>query len=376
MHARAAVVAVLVVVAGVAPVVAAGTGTQQGKAYSGTHVSFDTANDAVVDYAVNGETVVDSVKVQSRSKVENSDIGLSGGLGAVTNFQAAGISLASQTEVRATVQIQSGAEMRSHDNSRGVFVVDAGGTAQYVSANLSSNSQANQAGEKRVVVTSGDGTKGAFLVVGDGKVTVNDGDNVTARLGQNGKLVYRAYPEGRSDGDEQQEQLITSGTAAAEVYVVRAKEGGDRVADVVSYSQDTTVEVTEQSQGTLEMTAERSQSQGKVILCTLQESAFGAAEEIQVSVDGEAAAKTSSYGELQSATQNGEQSRYLVRQQSSAQAATDVAVAVNHFSSREVTVSDGGGGGDGTGTSMPGFGVVVTLAALAAALLARARFER
>lgn len=376
MFSRQILVATMLVAVLVAPV-AAVTGTQQAEGYSGTHVAFQTQNDALADYAINDETVFESVKVQSQSQVEGG-IGVDAGLSAVTGFAGAGLSLASQSNVRASVTAESGARMTAHDNSRGILVVSSGGSGQYVSANLSGDAEAAQESDQRVVVTQSDGTEGTFLVVGDGEVTVNERNNVTARLGSNGKLVYRAYPDGRSDDDRQQEEMITSGQAAAEVFVL-AEEGGDQgesqTYDVVQYSQDTTVQVEEQSRGTLRMTAERSQSQGKVIICTVSEATFGTVEDANVSVDGEAATRVSSYSELRGATQGGDSSAYMVRQRSSAAASGEVLVGVNHFSSREVTVSGSGEGGASGGFG-PGFGAtaaLIAIVALAGALIAGRR---
>ena len=81
----------------------------------------------------------------------------------------------------------------------------------------------------------------------------------------------------------------------------------------------------------------------------------------------------------------------MVRQQGSAQASADVLVGVNHFSKRTIQMNSGDGSGsdgnnsdgsspDGDGSEndsaipsdgQPGFGVVVALVALGAALLAR-----
>lgn len=371
--------AVLVAMAVFVPVGAAtsssGVSSQSAEAYSGTHVTFDTASDAIVDYRVNGETVMESVKVQSKSQAQSGGIGVDTSLKAVTNFEAAGISLGTTTNVQATVQVESGATMQAHDNSRGILVIESGGESQYVTVNLSGDTETTEEGDK-VVVTTGNGTEGVFLVVGEGQVTVNDGGNVTADLSENSRLVYRSYPQGRDSQDQKQEELITSGKAAAEVYIVQASEsgeqGGEQVADVVHYSRDTTVEVTEQSKGRLVMTAQRSQSQGRVILCTVSEAAFSSVQDVQVSVDGEAAAKTSSYSELRSATEGGDQSRYLVRQQSSAEASGEVLVAIDQFSTREVAVTSGDGGG-GPVPGQPGFGLLVALTAIAATLLARVR---
>lgn len=371
--------AVLVAMAVFVPVgtaVSSSAGSSQSvEAYSGTHVTFDTASDAVVNYRVNGETVMESVRIQSKNQVQSGGIGVDTGLKAVTNFEAAGISLGTTTNVQATVQVESGATMQAHDNSRGILTVESGGESQYVTVNLSGDTETTAEGEK-VVVTTRNGTEGVFLVIGEGQVTVNDGGNVTADLSEDSRLVYRSYPQGRDSHDQKQEELITSGTAAAEVYVVQASEsgqqGGEQAADVVHYSQDTIVEITEQSKGRLVMTAERSQSQGRVILCTVSETVFSSVQDVQVSVDGEAAAETSTYSELRSAMEGGDQSRYLVRQQSSAEASGEVIVAVSHFSTREIAVTSGDGGG-GPVPGQPGFGVLVAFVAIAATLLARVR---
>lgn len=382
MTLRATVAAVLLVVASAAPVGAAAMGsTQSGSATAGTFVSFEAQNDAVADYTVNGATVVDSVAVQSAQEARNSGgLGANVDLKAVTDFSAAGLSLQSEfgasAESKAVVSSSSGAEMRVNDNDRGVLVVSSGGESQYVRANLSSGASAQQDGQQRVVVSKEDGTEGAFLVVGDGQVTVNEAGNVTAEVGQDGKLVYRQYNEGRSDDEQHQERLITSGTATAEVYYQQAEQSGDegeqRAANVVRYSEDTTVEVTEKSANRLNVTVERAQSEGKVVITSLSEQAFESAGNAQVTVDGEAATEVDSYSAVESAAQGGDKSAFTVHSSSSAQASTDVVVGINHFSAREVSIqSDDSGSGDGTDTGgQPGFGVFGALAALGAALVA------
>ncbi|QIO24174.1 PGF-CTERM sorting domain-containing protein [Haloarcula sp. JP-L23] len=392
----AALMALLLIVSSTVPIGAAAATTQQGEAYVGTHVEFETASDAIVDYTVNGETMLQSVQVQSQSTAESrGDVRAGVGLSAVTELTGAALSLDSQTEVSATITAESGATMHAHDNSKGILVVRSGGESQYVTVNVSSSSQAENEGEKRVIVTTEDGTKGAFIVVGDGEVTVNEQGDVSANVGSDGTLVFRSYPEGRDDNDQQEEQLISEGKAAAEVYVMESsEEGRELAADVVQYSEDTTVEVTQKTEGTVTMTAERSQEQGKIIITSVSEQAISSVENLQVTVDGEAAAEASSYSELESAINNGDSSKFLVRQQSSAQASADVLVAVNHFSTREITMSEDGSGSDGSdGTEAdgtdgsdgdgdqtttdgqgPGFGPVVTLIALVAvAALALAR---
>ena len=347
------VVIVLFLVASTAlPIGTASAAAQQGEAYAGTHVEFETTNDAIVDYSVNENTVFQSVKVQSQSTAENQGSVRAGvGLSAVTDITGTALSLDSQTEVSATVTAESGATMEAHDNSRGILVVRSGGDSQYVTVNVSSSSQAESEGDQRVVVSSDDGTQGTFIVVGDGEVTVNEQGNLSADLKSDDRLVFRSYSEGRTEEDEQEEQLISDGQAAAEVYVMESSEqGSEFAADVVQYSEDTTVEVTQQSEGTVRMTADRSQDQGKVIITSLSEQAISSVEDLQVTVDGEAAAEASSYSDLESAI-GSDSSKFLVNQQSSAQASADVLVAVNQFSTREITMSEDGDGSDDSGTS-------------------------
>jgi len=381
---RTVLVALLLVASSAIPIGTATAAAQQGEAYAGTHVEFETTGDAIVDYSVNGNTVFQSVKVQSQSTAENQGSVRAGvGLSAVTDIAGAALSLDSQTEVSATVTAESGATMEAHDNSRGILVVRSGGESQYVTVNVSSSSQAESESDQRVVVTSDNGTQGTFIVVGDGEVTVNEQGNVSADLGSDGTLVYRSYPEGRDDGDEQQERLVSDGKAAAEVYVMqKSEQGSELVADVVQYSEDTTVEVTQQTQGTVQMTAERSEERGKIIITSVSERALSSVEDLQVTVDGEAAAEASSYSDLESAV-GSDSSKFLVRQQSSAQATADVLVAVNHFSTREITMSedgddsddsgtdgtdgsDGDGGQETTSADGPGFGPIAALIALVA----------
>lgn len=382
----AAVLAVLLVASSVGAT--ASTGTQQ-QAYSGSHVSFDATSNAVVDYTVEDKTLLQSVKVQSQSKAEsNSGISLGGDLSAVTGIVGAAISVGAQTSTHATISTGSGATMQAHDNGHGILVVKSGSESQFVTANLSESTSAKAAGDNRVVVTTEDGTKGTFIVVGDGDVTVNEQGSVTASLDENAKLVFRSYPEQRSAEDEKQEQLIADGTAAAEVYVMQSAESnGETVVDVVQYSEDTSVEVTEKTKGKLSMTAERSANEGRVIITTVSESVIESTENLQVAVDGTAAVKASSYSELRSATNGGETSKFLVRQQSSAEANAEVLVGVNHFSTRTISMQSGenasgdsdadsenSGDGDSSGVGAPGFGVSVSLVALlSVALLARFR---
>lgn len=387
----------LLVTAGAGPVTAAGVSTvQQGDAYDGTYVSFSTTNDAVVDYTVNDRTVVGAISVQSKRIARNSGQVRAGvGLSAVTTLDGAAVSLGAKTATRATLTTESDAKLTTHDNGRGVIVLRAGGTGQYVTANLTSGATAKQAGERRVVVTKEDGTQGTFIVVGDGTVTVNEAGNVSADLGKHARLVYRQYDGDRSERNERRERLITEGVAAAEVYVQQTGgDGSETAADVVSYSEDTTVEVSKTSEGLVKMTAERAESEGRVILCTLSRQTFDAPDSIQVEVDGTAATRVSSYAAVRQAAQGGDAPAYLARSSTSGQAAASVAVGITEFSTRSVTMTsegatatgdgsptaDGGGDGGGAkptdaGAAGPGaVGALGALVVLGTLLAVRARW--
>ena len=381
-----ALTVLLLVGASAAPVGTAATSTQQGEAYAGTHVEFETTGDAVVDYTVDGDTVLQSVEVQSKSEAESrGDVGAGVDLGAVTEIAASALSVESRSEVSATVTADSGATMTAHDNPNGILVVRSDGESQYVTVGVDSSAEAESESDSRVAVTTDDGTEGVFMVVGEGAVTVNEDGNVSANVGSEGSLVFRSYPDERDDDDRETEQLITEGEATAEMHVMETSEGsGEFAADVVQYGEDTSVEVTQRTEGTVSMTADRSQEQGTVVVTSVSEQAISSAEDLEVTVDGEAAAEASSYSQLESAADDGDTSRFLVQQQSSAEASTDVLVAVNRFSEREITLSEGDGqggdGGDGdttTGGDGPGFGLVAVVTALAlAAAVALARRRR
>ena len=397
---RTVLVVSLLVASGALPTGTAAATTQQSEAYAGTHIEFETTSEAIANYSVNGNTVFESMKVQSQSGAESrGDVQAGVGLSAVTSITGAALSLESQTEASATVTAESGATMEAHDNSRGILVVRSDGESQYVTVNVYGSAETESESDQRVVVTNENGAEGTFIVVGDGEVTINDQGNVSANLESNGKLVFRSYSDGRNEDDERKEQLISEGKAAAEVYVMQESEqGGELAADVVEYGEGTTVEVTQQTEGTVQMTADRSQQEGKIIITSVSEQAISSAEDLQVTVDGEAAVEASAYSDLEGAI-GSDTSKFLVRQQSSAQASADVLVAVNQFSTREITMSEDGSDSedsDGSGsdstdssdegttatdddrettdTNGPGFGPVVALSALVAvAVLALAR---
>ncbi len=354
-------VAALLVLASLAPMAATATTSTQSEAYSQTHVTFDTTSSAVVDYQVDGATVLESVRVESAGGG-----GLGGGLEGAVGLDGSGISLSATAATTATIESESGATLTAHDNGNGVLVVTSGSGEQVVEVGVAGSASAE--GDSRVVVDDGDGTHGTFIVVGDGSVAVNEQGNVSATVSGESKLVYRQYEGDRDASDRTQERFIANGTATAEVYYQQTGEGGDRAADVVEYGSDTTVEVTSQTESELNMTVTRTESQGKVVVTHVSDAAMSGASDAQVFVGGEAAAEADAYSEVVAATEGGSESAYLVRSSGSAEATSEVVVGVNHFSSRSMSVQ--GGEDDGsTGMFGPGFGVVAAVVAVGVALL-------
>ncbi len=379
--------------------------TAEGDAYAGTHVAFDVRGDAVTNYSVGGEQAFSSVAVQSQSETDaGAGLDASTGLEAATNLNGAGLTLETGAQASAEIKADSGATLSAHDNRHGTLVVETGGEAQYVEAELGADAEAREDGD-RVVVDTGE-REGAFLVVGDGEVGVTDG-NVTADLSENATLAFRSYAEGeRDDRARYEESLIAEGAAAVEVTADR--RDGETVTDAVTYGQETSAEVATTAEGQVKMTIDRTVHDGTVVVTTVSEEAVGSLENLSVTVDGEAAAEVDSRSELEGAI-GSDRSRYMVVQDAEADGEATVYVGVNHFSERTATIdgtddgsgetsdgddSDGtddgtadsdedetdaesGGGGEtdgGSDDSVPGFGVgVATVAISIAGLLARRR---
>jgi hypothetical protein len=374
MRFKATALALLMTVSMVSMAAAPVAATQQeGETYSGANIEFETTGNAVADYAVDGNVIVENVTVQSASEA---DSGVDAGLESTTAIDAAGLEIDSQARAGATIRSESGAEMETHDNQRGIVQIRADSESQVVNVNVSGEAESES--DERVVVTKDDGSQGTFIVVGDGEVVVNEDGEVNAEIEQGSELVYRQYDGERSDDDEETERMIQNGTATAEVYVQQSQDGGEQtVADAVEYGEDTSVEIKSASENQINMTVERSQSQGKVILTTVSDSAFENTEDLTVTVDGEAAAQADSYSAVRQSAAEGDEPRYYVSQSSSAEATTDVAIGIDHFSTRNVAMSsdgsdDGGDGGmtDGDGA---GFGPIVALLAVVGSLLAARR---
>ncbi|WP_336345404.1 hypothetical protein [Halalkalicoccus ordinarius] len=355
-----------------APVAAQG----DGEAYAGTNVSFDVDDRAVVDYQVGGALLFESVAVEAQSDHDGrsgAGVGADVELSAVTDLRGAALSMSARTETRATVETDGSAEMTAHDSERGQLVVSANGESQFVEAELGADATVETEDDRRAVVTTGDGGYVTAIVVGDGGVAVNGNDDLVADLDGNATVVFRASGEERSEDDEEAERLIADGEAAIEVYVDRAD--GEAVSDAVRYADDTSAGVRASAENTVEVTVDRTTDEGTVVLTSVSEAAIGATEEFSVTVDGEAATRVESAGELAGVADEGP--AFAVARGASADANAEVLVAVDHFSERTIAMSADDETGDDAGganaETQPGFGVAAALGAILAALLAGRR---
>ncbi|ELZ29914.1 hypothetical protein C474_12796 [Halogeometricum pallidum JCM 14848] len=411
MKRTVAVFAAMLVVAAVVPASGAAAATQeQNDAYAGTHVAFDARADAVANYTVGGVTVFDSLRVESAGSGDSggstegglgTDVGASLSTAADVSGSAVSLSTSANAEAAATVTAESGATLRVHDTPNGNLVVASDDGSQVLRANVSDGATASAEGDSRVVVESENAT-GVFVAVGNASVTTSDDGDVVARVGEDGRIVLRAYNEGeeRTESDREAEELIADGTATAELYL--SGEAGEESASVVRYDGNTTVTVAERSAESATFAVERSVDEGAVVLASVSGAAANASDSLDVTVDGEAAARVESASELRTAANGGDRPAYAVADGGAeADASTDVYVALNHFSERtvtmrsagdasstttaettddaattETTAADGeseGETGTETASSMPGFGATATLLALAGAALIAAR---
>lgn len=192
--------------------------------------------------------------------------------------------------------------------------------------------------DSRVKVTSENGTETSFIVVGEGNVTVNNDGGVSANIEGDSRLVTRTYLNGQNKDDKKDEKLIANGKAVGEVYVM--SNDGTTVSDNVSYSDNTTIESKKTAENEVEVSVDRAESEGKVVLNSVSEKAVETKKNWNIKVDGEAAVQAETYSELKSGI-GAENSRYLVGSESdsTASAESEVLVAVNHFSERKITMT-------------------------------------
>lgn len=369
----------------------------------------------MTNYSVDGAVMMDSLRVEAASESESSG---SASLSVGADAGGSTVSVTATAAANATVETESGATLRAHDTPKGSLVVESGNGTQVVRANVSDGAAASAEGDSRVVVERENAT-GVFVAVGNASVNVTDSGDVSARVEEDGRVVFRAYAGERTESDERAEAFIADGTATAQVYV--GEQNGSRTTDVVNYGSNTTVEFEESADGNVTVTVERPVRDGTVVLTSVSDAVVDSAGGLNVSVDGEAAAEASSYAELRSAADGGDRSAFLVANESadaSADAQTDVYVALNHFSERTVTMqsenetgeastetadatatdessetaaetteaseettdatessdaSETGHGEETSSTSAPGFGAAVSVVALIGAALAALR---
>lgn len=338
--------------------------SQSNDTYSGAHVDFAVDGNAITNFSVGGEETFSEVRVQSQS---GTDLGTGLDLGAVVDIDGSSLSLSVTAQTSATIDAESGAELSAHDTERGHLVVSAGDSSQVVEANLAADASAETEGDA-VVVSSGD-RQGAFVVVGDGDVTVTEDGNVAAELASDSQLVFRSYAEGERDEQAKAEEaMIANGTATIDLYV--EQRGDEVVSEAVTYGQETSADVSSSAKNRVEVTLDRSVSEGTIVLTTVSEEAVGSLENLSVAVDGEAAARASSASELRAGAA-GEEPRYMITSHNEAKGEATVAVAIDHFSERTMTMSstesDDSGSTVSGSDSLPGFGA---LGALLGTLLA------
>lgn len=366
---------VLLVVAGVAPTAvgepvrsspvdgahdpAAGGAPEE--SHAGTHVSFAAEDRAVTDYAVRNETILDSLRVASERAVGDANRSPSN----VTHVEGARLTVGATTDAETRVLARNGATVAAHDNRRGVLVVASGEGVDYAVADLPAGANATAESDSQVAVTTRNGTPATLLVVGEGRVAVNDAGGVTARLGDGGRLVLRAYPDGKTEADETRENLLASGGVAAELYVgtpngnaTGDETGGTEqsrrpVVDTVSYDDNATVEVAEVGEDRVALAVNRTTGEGTVLLASVSPAVLNASGGVSVAVDGETAAEAVTFSQLRSAV-GSEQSRYLVERAGGdaergeassgaegedASKAVEVAVGVNRLDGRTVSLA-------------------------------------
>jgi PGF-CTERM protein len=114
-------------------------------------------------------------------------------------------------------------------------------------------------------------------------------------------------------------------------------DGDQTTVETVHYNDSTTVEQAAQTTENVIVTVDRTVQEGTVVVMSISDEALVATDTLSVMVDGEAAVAAESYSDLQSAANGGETSAYLV-QDASAEGESNVLVAVNHFSERQITV--------------------------------------
>lgn len=385
---------------------AGGAAIQGAESYAGVHVEFEGESDALTNYTVDDRTYLASLQVQSKSTAEG-DEGVQAGtsLANVTDLEGSDLSVREESATHLEFASESGATVAAHDNEYGILVVGSENGTQFVRANVTEGADTAYAGGAGVTVEREDGGLASFIVVGDGEVDITDDGNVAAEIDEDDRLVVRHYEQTRRTADRNYEAMIVRGTTPAEVFVME-RDGG-HVVDVVTYDDGTTVDVEAADDAGLRMDVERDSPEGAIVLTSFESRSLADPDAVNVTVDGERARRARTYSQLRTAATGGEEPWFMAIRRGEGTLTADVTVAVEGFSTRSIAVfsdreaaatpneesaASEGSFGDVNASAgdeapqpegqpeiqeqVPGFGVGVALAALAATVLALARAAR
>lgn len=376
---RKLIAALLCVSLAFAAVPAASTAQTGGEATTGTHISFGVADNAVTGYTVGGTEMFSSFRMQSQSSAVEDGLVESGfDVTSLVNINAAGLSVESETTAATTLNVDAGpgAHVTAHDNGHGTFMVAPGQNGQAAIVNVSSNTEVSVDGDT-ATVTADNGAEGTFMLVGTGgEIDTNEDGNIAVTLGANADLVFKAYPDGKSDAEAEQEDLISNGIVGAEVHVM--EQDGERVVDTALYNGFLSGYGTEETDNGTNFTFGSVQGTGTVVVTHVSEASVGSLSSVEAYVNSSSGEETVPV-EADSATEaidgigdyvGTSSSAYYTVPPAEGSASTDVVVAINHFSNRTVAMGQNVGPSDTSGSGgVPGFGApaaVVALLALAA----------
>lgn len=294
-----------------------------GDIYAGDNIRYNLKSDEIDNYSVQGKTYFTSMKTGTK---------ISSGTGLLGGLIGANIAISSIAGVGSKLSTDN-ANIFVHDNPNGNLQVMVN-QGSIVQISLTGGSSATYQGEKYITVRNPDGSESSFLIAGNGKLEMRDGKMV-ADLDNDGQLIFKAYPVGKTQLDDAVEQGIIDGIVAAEINIPGKNDAA--ASSSISYSSAVSAKVNEVANEKISILVSSSNSVGKTIAIEIDSSRlpFQDPGQLEVRVDGEVAAKASSTSELY-ATGAGDKPRYLVAK---AEGATKVMVAINHFSDREVTLA-------------------------------------
>jgi len=381
---RKLIIALLCVSLAFAGVPAASTAQTGGEVTTGTNISFGVADNAVTEYTVGGTEMFASIRAQSESSaVEEGLIEADiDEISAIANVNGAGLSVNAETAVSTTIDVGTspGAKLTTHDNSHGTLTMTPGQDTQVAIVNVSSNTEVSVEDEEMATVTADNGAEGSFILSGSGgELARNDDGNLVLRLSPNSDLVFKAYPDGKSAAEDQQESLIADGIIGAEVHVM--ERDGETLYDAATYSTFVNYHGSEKTANGTNLTFGSPQGTGTVVVANVNEAAVGSLSSMEVYVNSSSGEETVAVDQPNATAALDEidgyistsSSGYYVVPPAEGSTSTDVLVGINHFTNRTVAMGQNVGPSDTSSSGgVPGFGVPVALAAL----LALAAFAR